>query len=314
MKILILAGGFATRLWPLTERRAKPLLLLDGKTILAHILEQLPQDAEKILLTNKKFEKDFCVELKTLGQENVEIFCEDSFSDSGKIGALGAVSLAVNHFKMDEDLLVVAGDNLLPELKVETLFCSGGEARLAVQEVKTLHEARKFGVVQMGEKKRVISFEEKPKNPKSKLVSTGFFGIGGELLPVLHDFAKRSPDSLGAVFTEFLGRDVPVFATEVSGAWFDVGSFETYLEAHKVLQKESLKMRAVKNLNNKYSGKVFVGDGCEIVDCQIRDSIIYPGARLKNCIISQCVLDEDCVLEGVDLNSKLVRRGTFVRQ
>lgn len=336
MKVLILAGGFATRLWPLTERRAKPLLLLDGKTILAHILKKIPEEIETTLLTNKKFEEDFQKELEKLERNMVKIFCEDAHSDKEKLGALGAVSIAIKHYKIDENILVVAGDNLLPDLKIEQLFCSGNEAVTAVRPVKDKHEAQKFGVVESApapfhkggdpkgrgisgtdlnlvDRQKVISFEEKPEHPKSTLVSTGFFGIGKELLPILHDFAARTPDNLGGVFSEFLAQGKDVYAVEVGGEWFDVGSFETYLEAHIKLQSSNCNLQNKVHLNNILSGKVFIGEGAKVENCQITDSIIYPGVQLKNCIISQSVIDEGCDFEGLDLNRKLVRRGTRLK-
>ncbi len=343
MKVLILAGGFATRLWPLTEHRAKPLLLLDGQTILTHILEKVPADLEVILLTNKRFEADFQKELEKLGRKNVEIFCEDAHSDQEKLGAVGALSMAIKYFSIDENLVVIAGDNLLPELHIDQLFCSEKEGKVAVREVEDLYEARKFGVVEISDfgmrnaelknqnrKDFLIKrFEEKPENPKSNLVSTGFFGIGKDLLPILHSFAQKEADSLGGVFTEFLAHGKKLSAVKVGGEWFDVGSFETYLEAHRKLQKEDLKLAQSsklktssfakatadrQNQGNKFSGKVFIGEDSEIQNCRIQDSIIYPNVKLKNCIISQSVIDEGCDFEGLDLNRKLVRRGTRLHE
>ncbi len=327
MKVLILAGGFATRLWPLTENRAKPLLLLDGQTILAHILKKIPKDFETILLTNKKFESDFQKELQKLERSEVQIFCEDAHSDKEKLGAVGAVSMVLQHFQIEEDVLIVAGDNLLPELQITQLFPGSNEAKVAVREVEDEYEARKFGVIEISDfgtrnaelenKSEFVikGFEEKPEHPKSKLVSTGFFGVGKELLPILHDFARREADSLGGVFTEFLAKGKKLLAVPVGGEWFDVGSFETYLEAHKRLQKEENKIMQnskckIQNEGNIFSGKVFIGDETEVKNCRIHDSIIYPGVKLRNCIISQSVIDEGCDFEGLDLNRKLVRRGT----
>jgi glucose-1-phosphate thymidylyltransferase len=184
MKILILAGGFATRLWPLSEKHAKPLLLLAGKTILAHLLDRIPQGADVALLTNKKFEADFRKELKQLGRDSVEIFCEDAHSDGEKLGALGAISVACRELQVDDDLLVLAGDNLLPELKISDLDCDSDSARIAVRQVTSKEEARKFGVVEM-EGETVVGFEEKPSQPKSTLVSTGFLALGKNTLPIL---------------------------------------------------------------------------------------------------------------------------------
>ncbi|MCF7830918.1 NDP-sugar synthase [Candidatus Gracilibacteria bacterium] len=310
MKVLILAGGFATRLWPLTECRAKPLLLLDGKTILAHILEKVPAHAEIYLLTNQAFEQDFRKELDFLKRQNYKIFCEDAYSDGDKLGALKAISVAITEFNIQENVFVLAGDNILPELDLSSLEVNEDEACLAVREVDSIHEAKKFGVVE--EKNgEVVAFAEKPEEPKSKLVSTGFISIGKNLFDILHKFSTTSPDALGAIFPEFLQQEKRVLATEVSGPWFDVGSFETYLEAHKTLQESNCKRQEnVTESSNKFSGKVFLGKNAVIKNCKILDSIIYPSVRLENCHISQSVIDEGCHLRGLDLNRKLIRKGT----
>lgn len=317
MKVLILAGGFATRLWPLTENRAKPLLLLDGKSILGHILEKVPGDLEVILLTNQKFQKDFEQELKRYGGHKTKIFCEDAFSDGEKLGALGAISAAIDHYKIREDIMILAGDNLLPSLKFSQLVCRGDNAKIAVRDVGDLYEARKFGVVEVDPKdpKHILAFAEKPKKPKSTLVSTGFMSLGKELLPVLQKFSEKHPDELGGVFPAILKAGYEVRAESVPGDWFDVGSFQTYLEAHKLLTDGSMAgfyQRQFPN-GNTFKGKVFIGEGCELEGCTIIDAVVYPGTKLKNCYISNTVLDENCDLEGLDLNQKLVRRNTRLK-
>jgi len=330
MKVLILAGGFATRLWPLTECRAKPLLLLDGKTILAHILEKVPETAEIFLLTNQAFEEDFIKELNSLGRKNFKIFCEDAYSDGDKLGALKAISVAIKEFDIQENVLVFAGDNILPELDISSLEVDESEACIAVREVRSLDEARKFGVVlirrdkgqgtrdkeraqEIRDKQEIINFEEKPENPKSKLVSTAFLSIGKDLFEILHKFSTSSPDALGAIFSEFLRHKKRVSAVEVEGPWFDIGSFETYLEAHKEIQESNLKRQEnVIEGSNKFSGKVFLGKGAVVKNCEILDSIIYPGTVLENCHISQSIIDEGCQLKGLDLNRKLIRKGTIL--
>ncbi len=322
MKAFILAGGFATRLWPLTEKRAKPLLLLNGKTILAHILDKIPEDIETFLLTNTAFAEDFEKELAMRKRKNVHIFCEDAHSDGEKLGALRAISVALKEYTINENILIFAGDNVLPELDIEQIMCSQDEARIAVRRVGDLQEARKFGVVELVSEfelknskgtQEVRAFEEKPTHPKSTIVSTGFMGFGKKLIPILHEYAQKSPDALGGIFPELLAQQKTVLATQVEGEWFDVGSFETYLSAHRALQKEPLKTgKNGEHWNNQYSGKVYLGDDTVVKNCRLSDVIVYGGTHLENCHISQCVIDENCDLKGLDLNQKLIRRGTRV--
>lgn len=320
MKALILAGGFATRLWPLTERRAKPLLFLDGKSIVADILEKIPKTMDTYLLTNTRFKKDFEKELVRLRKTNVEIYCEDAQSDKEKKGALGAISLFLEEKNIQDTILVFAGDNIFPDFKIEQIFCSDDTAKITVREVDSFFEAQKFGVVEFeknpesnGKEYRVHGFEEKPEHPKSRFVNTGLMGIGKNLVPILHEFVKKSPDALGAVFSEFLRQGRTVLAEKVESAWFDIGSFETYLEAHRSIQKDSLKKgENVQEEGNEFFGKVFLGQGVTVKNCKLYDCLIYPGCHLENCHVSYSVIDENCHLQGLDLNHKLVRKDTVL--
>ncbi|NCP67422.1 NDP-sugar synthase [bacterium] len=319
MKAFILAGGFATRLWPLTEHRAKPMLLVNGEPILAHILNQIPAETEVFLLTNSRFEPDFKTFLKTQNRE-VEIFCEDTHCDSEKLGALAAVATAIKHYNIEDNLLVLAGDNLLPELDLNELIPSDNTALLALKNVPDLESAKSFGVVEFADieesktgLRAIQTFIEKPEQPKSAAVSTGFMGIGKNLLPVLLEFSEKSPDALGAIITEFLHQNFKVSGLLVEGDWFDVGSYEAYLSAHKSLQsKDLLKGKSVEITHGTFEGKVYLGDGVRIENSVVIDSVIYPGVKLKNCHISQCVIDENCDFSGVDLSRKLVRQKTKV--
>ncbi len=313
MKVLILAGGFATRLWPLTEKRAKPLLLLDGKTILAHILEKVPLDMEVFLLTNKRFKDDFVFELQKLKRKNVKIFLEDAISDGEKLGALGAISACIQYHKIKEDIMVLAGDNLLPELNFANLVCRKDNAKLAIRDIKDFYQARKFGVVGIDSNQKIINFEEKPQNPKSTLISTGFMSFGVDLLPILQEFSKKEPDALGGIFPELLSKNIEILAEKISGNWFDIGSFETYLQAHKRLNKKKENVIDGIIRNSEIVGKVYIGSGALVENSTIINSIIYPGTKLINCRISNTVIDEDCHFEKVDLNSKLIRRNTKLK-
>ncbi len=147
MKVLILAGGFATRLWPITEKRAKSLMYLHGKPIISHIVDRIPPNFEIIVCTNKAFEHDFYAWRSTYASRKIKIFIEDSASEEFKKGALGATALVIKNEKIEEDLMLIAGDNYFGFSIMNFMKRNQGNPFIAVYDVNDTKEARKYGVV-----------------------------------------------------------------------------------------------------------------------------------------------------------------------
>jgi glucose-1-phosphate thymidylyltransferase len=313
MHVYILAGGFATRLWPISHSRAKPLLLLNGKPILELILNQLNPKWPVTILTNARFEKDIKTCLQQSSHTNWDIFIEDTHSDAQKLGALRALALASKN-RTEEDMLVIAGDNYLPNFEPSKLLGTSNEAKLLGYDIEDVHKAKKFGVLIPDKDNNVIDFEEKPEAPKSTIVSTGFFFLGSECNPVLQEFSEAHPDNLGGIFEHLIKHSkIPVSTHITKGNWFDIGSFEQYIQAHKKIQEKTLLSSKTATIKNTQThGKVFIADNCIIEDSILTDCIIYPNTTIKNCHISNTIIDEYCVLQNVDLNSKIIRKNTHL--
>lgn len=148
MKAFILAGGFATRLWPLTEKRAKPLLPLAGKPIITHIVKKIPADIPVTVSTNAAFKEGFEEWKNKLGRENVEILIEDTKSDDQKLGALGAVRKWVEDENISEDVLLLTGDNYFGFQISDFLESyTEGTPILAAFDIKEKELAKSFGTV-----------------------------------------------------------------------------------------------------------------------------------------------------------------------
>jgi len=221
MKCIILAGGFATRLWPLTEKTAKPLILLAGKPLISWIVESLPEDLNIIVSTNAVFSEDFETWRKAnFPKRKIEIFIEDSKSEEGKKGALFATALVIEEKNITEDVLLIAGDNYFGFSLQEfiTHFESNpNDALLAAYDIGDIERAKSFGVVVPASEERGVSsgeqeeknktpssqlpassfiksFQEKPKHPLSTLVSTGCFAFPEHLLSAIIDFAQQNKD------------------------------------------------------------------------------------------------------------------------
>lgn len=312
MKALILAGGFATRLWPLTVDKAKPLLPIAGKPILSHIVDNIPADVPIIVSTNAAFAEDFHAWRKTHADRDVTVFIEDAQSDKGKVGALGAIRLVIETFSIDDDLLVVAGDNYFSFAISDFLAASTGAPMLAVYDVKELEEARKYGVV-VTDGRSIVDFQEKPQNPRSTLASTGCYLYPKQYLSHLVSAAGEMPDVLGGPFVYFLenGIDASVFAFD--DYWNDIGSFQAYVDAHVSAGNAAVPAHLMDPLlGNTFEGVNYIDPDCTIKSSHIKNSIILSGSIVNNCNIESCIIDKDCEFHGLELKDELVQQRTVL--
>lgn len=245
MNILILAAGYATRLYPLTENRAKPLLDVSGKPMMEWVIDNLaPIDGiEKVyVVTNNKFAADFQAWADQYNATHAklafEIINDGSASDADKLGAIGDINLVIERANLtNSDMIVVAGDNLFSEsLKDFGRFCQ--EKRqpvLGVYDVGSTEEAKKYGVIAVDETGVITSFEEKPAEPKTSLIGIALYYYPKEAVSEFATYIAEgnNPDQPGR-FVQWLYRRMPVQTWEVPGTWFDVGSKETLEEANRI--------------------------------------------------------------------------------
>ncbi len=244
MRAIILAAGFGTRLYPLTKDRPKALLPIGNKTLLDYLiqpLEKLPMVKEITLVTNARFYLDFYKWRKNSGYAK-PIYIEDNHVSmpEKRCGAILDLKLAIeSRQKDDEDFLILCSDNyfdfplshfLLPILSHP--HC----AFVGLYDVQNKADASKYGVVQVDHEHRIIDFEEKPANPKSTKISVGAYYLPGKLKHRLNEYldAGYSADKIGD-FIGFLSRNENLFAVDFEGAWFDIGSIQSYVEARKHL-------------------------------------------------------------------------------
>lgn len=344
MHAFILAGGFATRLWPLTESRPKPLLPLAGKPILTHLVEKIPKDIPVTVSTNAAFADAFHDWKLATRNQQLTILIEDSRHDDHKLGALGAVAQWITQNKIDDDILLLTGDNYLGcSLEAFLQSARPNTPLLAAHDIGDLQRASQFGTiitspppppaspskpwrsgVEEGErggggKTRiqintvlpVSSFEEKPRDPKSTLVSTGCSLLPRSALPILVEYAKHHPDNVGGIFEELLRRNVPVDAYIFSDPWFDIGSFEAYLEATTALIGNNVLVGEDSLLEHSTSsGSVVLGKGCRVINSTLENVVLFDGCSIEDCDLRDCICDNDCALKGIDLQKKMLRTGT----
>lgn len=311
MRAFILAGGFATRLWPLTESRAKPLLPLAGKPLLSHIVDKIPADVPVTVSTNAVFEESFRAWAASETRKNIEIRIEHTRSDDEKLGALGAVRQWIEEEKIADDVLLLTGDNYFG-FRFEDFLkdYKEGSALIAAYDIGALEKAKSFGTV-IVKQGIVTGFEEKPMHPKSTLVSTGCSVIPQADLPILVAYAKQHPDNVGGIFEELLRHKKEVRCFTFTDPWFDVGSFEAYLDATRSLVGQHVLLGDRSHADESHThGSIVLGTDTTVMQSTLTDTVIFDRCIIEDCVLEQCVIDNDCHLKGVDLTGKMIRSGT----
>jgi len=317
VRAFILAGGFATRLWPLTEKRAKPLLPLAGTPLIDHLLGQLPADLPVTVSINAAFASSFEHWKAQNKHPHVEIVVEQSRKDTEKLGALGAVAQWITQRSISEDVLLLTGDNYFGFSIREFLdLYAPGQPLIAAHDLKDMDRARGFGtIIPAPDGLHVAAFEEKPLEPKSTLVSTGLSILPAAHLPIVVEYAKVKPDNVGGIFEEFLRRGIPVAFRAFSEPWFDIGSFDAYLEATRALVGDrTLLGHKAACTESKTEGSVVLGNHSVVDRSSLRNVILFEHCSVEDCVLEDCILDDHCVLKGIDLSNQMLREGTILRK
>jgi glucose-1-phosphate thymidylyltransferase len=247
MKILILAAGYATRLYPLTLTQPKPLLAVAGKPMIEHVLDNLAPigGIDRVyVVTNAKFAGHFekwSQSYRAGGSKlNFTIVNDQSTDDSNKLGAIGDIHLVVKKEKIDDDLIVVAGDNLFSQsLGDFGAYCRKVNAPvLAVYDVGSLEEIKKYNSISLDASGKITFFEEKPKTPTSTLTGIALYYYPKATLPLIQKYIDEgnNPDQPGRL-VQWLYTRTPVYTWRTPGIWFDIGSKASLEEANEIFSK-----------------------------------------------------------------------------
>lgn len=240
MKALILAAGYATRLYPLTRDFPKPLLKVGRRPIIDYIVGKIEgvKEVDTIfVITNDRFFSRFqkwASALKT--DKDIKIINDRTKGEKEKLGAIGDMFYALKHERIDDDLLVVGGDNLFDgSLSGFVKFAKekGGSPCVGLYDIKSREQAKKYGVAYIDEDNKILDFKEKPKEPVSALIAMCLYyfpraraGLIGEYM----SDRKNNQDASGFYIDWLRGR-CPVYGFVFSGRWFDIGHHNLYNQA-----------------------------------------------------------------------------------
>lgn len=230
MKGLILAAGYGTRLYPLTLDRPKPLVKVAGQAILERLLrklDQLEHCDEVYIVTNDKFYgmivkwvrgRAFSVKIKVIN--------DMTRTNEERLGAIGDINLVLKKESPNDDMLIMAGDNLF-EFDISNFVSFAGEKKefsVALFDVKDTKLAQRYGIVSVDSEQRIVDFEEKPAKPKSTLASTGIYYLPKSKISLLDEYVKTGlvKDAPGN-FVKWLSENDKVYGYIFTDGWYDIG-------------------------------------------------------------------------------------------
>lgn len=243
----MLAAGYATRLYPLTQDRPKPLLPIAGRPILDYLLEKIEKVEsidEVFLVTNDKFAGSFRDWTRNRKySRKIEVVNDGTTSNEDRLGAIGDLHFVIQKFRLDgQDIGVFAGDNLFrANLKPFVVFAQSHRphASLGIVDVRNRELACQYGIVRVDGENRIAEFLEKPKDPPSTLASTGVYWFPKESLDLLDRYMREghNADRPGD-YIHWLIQVDRVYAYRLEGKWFDIGDLDSYREADEMILKE----------------------------------------------------------------------------
>ena len=234
MRAIILAAGYATRLRPLTDTIPKQLLPVGGRPMIDWVCDRIAEVTDRIeLVTNARFADDFREWASVRG--GVRVHDDGTVSNEDRLGAIGDIAFVLDQVGTDDDLLVVAGDNLFDFSLGNFVGFTAGKgvaSAVAVYDCGDLELATQYGVVDVDGDDRVVDFQEKPTEPRSTLVATAAYLYHREHVPLVSRYLAEGnpPDQPGRLIAWLYERE-PVYAFRFPGLWFDIGNPEQLFEA-----------------------------------------------------------------------------------
>ena len=233
MKCLILAAGYATRLYPLTENFPKPLLQVGEKTILDWLVDDIDTAGlvdEYVVISNHKYAHHFEDWAKTKAMK-VTVVDDGTSSNETRLGAVKDIQFAIDTLGLDDEMLVIAGDNVLDFSLTQFLAYAKEKGTSCIMRYYEGAQQKlvKCGVVQVDEQDRILGMEEKPAQPKSNWCCPPFYYYTREdaRLVAKGIEAGCGTDAPGS-YIAWLCTQTPVHAMEMPGKRFDVGNLESY--------------------------------------------------------------------------------------
>lgn len=245
MKAIILVAGYATRLYPLTINTPKALLTLNNKPILDYIIDEVNEIKEIdniIVVSNHKFYTNFDEWAKNKNNiKPITVLDDGTTTEDDRRGAIGDISFAIETCNINEEIMVIAGDNYFT-YKLNDYYNFYKENKkdcVCVKVIDDREEIKQFAVAIINENNKIIDLEEKPKEPKSNIAVFATYIYKQDTIPLFSKYLKEgnNKDAPG-YFVQWLYTRKDVQAYIMNGDCYDIGTPESYLEVQKILENK----------------------------------------------------------------------------
>lgn len=311
---IVLAGGYATRFWPITKNRPKVLLPIDGEMAVMdkQIFEATEDDriSDVYVSTNAKFENQIREHIEQAEYETPKVSVEETQSEEQKLGVVGALRQFVNREPVeDKDLLIVAGDNIM-DMHLEDLVNQFQEEKstyVVTYDIEDKEKATSYGVVNVDEDGHILDFEEKPDNPSSSLVSTACYMIPNEDVR-FGEYLKgdNNPDEPGR-YMKWLKNQSDMRTYSFQGEWYDIGTPEGYISAVDWWMNGDKFVASSRDTSGTEIGpsSLVFGDG-SLKDSKVERSVILPESDIESTDIKSSVVDSGVSVTNVSVEDGII--------
>ena len=242
MDSIVLAGGFAKRMLPLTKNTPKQLLDVAGEPMLSHVLKSLEEiSPERVIISvNSFFSSHFSQFIDDYsGPLNLQLFVESSENEEEKLGALGALNLLFSELNINGPVFIAGGDNLSNFDLTAMVSKSERTNRdvIGLYDVEDNNLAKLYGIAEL-KSDRIVDFVEKPSEPRSTLAATAYWLLSKEGISNFFDYINSGGDrdALGNFLAWNIKRN-EVLSVSYRGTWYDIGDLESYKSAQNWLSE-----------------------------------------------------------------------------
>jgi glucose-1-phosphate thymidylyltransferase len=238
MKALVLAAGYAKRLYPLTRNYPKALLQIGTKPIINYLIEKLERIediGEIIVITNGKFYlrfKKWAADLKYCSKP-LSVLSDGTRSLNDRLGAIGDIGFAIRRRRIKGDLLILGADNLFNEELYQFLsFCKTKSSYpvMGVYDIADKRKVRQYGIVKLNKNSRIVYFEEKPAKSDSTLVAMCLYYFPRAKIHLINEYLNKNKHSCDAIgfYIRWLHKKDRVYGFVFRGRWYDIGDPKIY--------------------------------------------------------------------------------------